>query len=134
MLMIENIILQALTTAPMVHEQAKAFGATDPYGIGMTMIAMGIVLTALILLYVTFKYVAKLYGMEFKKKAVMPQQEGNQGEGEISGEVNAAIALALHLYRTQLHDNEDAVITMKKVARTYSPWSSKIYGLTRAPK
>jgi len=132
--MINNIILQVQNAVPQAHVQAKAFGATDPHGIAMTMIAMGVVLAALILMYVTFKYVAKLYGMEFKKKAVEPQRTGVQSEGEISGEVNAAIALALHLYRTQLHDNEDPVITMKRVARTYSPWSSKIYGLTKNPK
>jgi Na+-transporting methylmalonyl-CoA/oxaloacetate decarboxylase gamma subunit len=132
--MIENIILQAQAAALLAHEQAEAFGETDPHGVAMTLITMGIVLAALILLYVTFKYVAKLYGMEFKRRAVEPQQLDIQSEGEISGEVNAAIALALHLYRTQLHDNEDPVITMKRVARTYSPWSSKIYGLTKNPK
>jgi hypothetical protein len=73
--------------------------------------------------------VAKLYGRETKKKTVPLKPES-----ETSGEINAALALALHLYRTQLHDNEDAVITMKRVARSYSPWSSKIYGLTKIPK
>ncbi|MEI6749401.1 MAG: OadG family protein [Bacteroidales bacterium] len=132
--MINSILLQVQAAAPLAHEPAKAFGAADPHGVAMTMIAMAVVLAALIMLYVTFKYVAKLYGMEFKKKAVPPLNSGVPNEGEIPGEVNAAIALALHLYRTQLHDNEDAVITMKKVARTYSPWSSKIYGLTKTPK
>lgn len=53
---------------------------------------------------------------------------------DIPGEVNAAIALALHLFRNQLHDMEDTVITIKKVSKAYSPWSSKIYGLRRTPK
>ncbi|HAH59495.1 MAG TPA: phage tail protein, partial [Bacteroidales bacterium] len=34
----------------------------------------------------------------------------------------------------ELHDHEDAVLTIKKVARTYSPWSSKIYGLRNLSK
>ena len=132
--MINSILLQTPAATPALHEPAKAFGATDPYGVAMTMIAMGVVFASLIILFVTFKYVAKLYGMEAKKKVVSPQRAGAKTEGEISGEVNAAIALALHLYRSQLHDNEDTVITMKRVARTYSPWSSKIYGLTRSPR
>jgi len=132
--MINSILLQTQAASPLVAEQTKTFYATNPTVISMSLIGVGIVLASLFLLYITFKYVAKLYGMEFRKKNVEPQRTGVQTEGEISGEVNAAIALALHLYRTQLHDNEDAVITMKKVARTYSPWSSKIYGLTKNPK
>ncbi len=47
----------------------------------------------------------------------------------ISGEENAAIALAVHLFLSEIHDDESNVITIKKVSRSYSPWSSKIYGL-----
>jgi sodium pump decarboxylase gamma subunit len=132
--MINSILLQEHVAPPATHEAAKAFGATDPYGIAMTIIAMGVVFAALILLYVIFKYLAKLYGRESKKKADLAQQASMKTEDETSGEINAVIALALHLYRTQLHDNEDPVITMRRVARTYSPWSSKIHGLTKSPK
>jgi glutaconyl-CoA/methylmalonyl-CoA decarboxylase subunit delta len=131
--MINSILLQVQTALPQSHEPAKTFVETDPHGVAMTMIAIGVVFVSLILMYFTFKYVAKLYGMKFRK-ALSTEEKNEHHEGEISGEVNAAIALALHLYHTQLHDNEDAVITMKRVARTYSPWSSKIYGLTRSPK
>ncbi|MCL2502045.1 MAG: hypothetical protein FWE99_02825 [Bacteroidales bacterium] len=41
----------------------------------------------------------------------------------------AAIAAAIHLYGEELHDVENAVLTINKVSRTYSPWSSKIHGL-----
>jgi glutaconyl-CoA/methylmalonyl-CoA decarboxylase subunit delta len=132
--MINTIILQAQPFAPLTHESAKAFGVMDPYGIAMTIIAMGVVFTGLILLYLTFKYVARIYNLEIRKKKNVPATDNISEESDIPGEVNAAIALALHLYRTQLHDNEDPVITMKRVARTYSPWSSKIYGLRRNPK
>jgi glutaconyl-CoA/methylmalonyl-CoA decarboxylase subunit delta len=132
--MMNSILLQETNAAPALHEAGRAFGASDPYGVAMTMIAMGVVFLALVVLYVIFKYVAKLYGMESKKKSSLSRLAGKQSEDETSGEINAAIALALHLYRTQLHDNEDPIITMKRVARTYSPWSSKIYGLTRSPR
>jgi len=54
--------------------------------------------------------------------------------GEISGEVNAAIAMALYMYQSELHDLENTVLTAQKVSRTYSPWSSKIYALRRYPR
>jgi Na+-transporting methylmalonyl-CoA/oxaloacetate decarboxylase gamma subunit len=47
----------------------------------------------------------------------------------ISADENAAICTALYLYFTELHDEEKYVMTVKKVSRTYSPWSSKIYGV-----
>lgn len=42
---------------------------------------------------------------------------------------SAAIAMALHLYYGDVHEDEDYVLTIKKVERRYSPWNSKIYGI-----
>ncbi len=50
------------------------------------------------------------------------------------GEEAAAIALAIHLYKSQLHDMESFTITLQKVSRIYSPWSSKIYTLRQNPR
>jgi hypothetical protein len=46
----------------------------------------------------------------------------------------AAIALAIHLYKSELHDMESLTITLQKVSRIYSPWSSKIYSLRQNPR
>ena len=120
-----------------VISSGEKFVAIDPYGVGMAVIAMSVVFSALLLLYIVFKNTKRIYSLNFKelfsrKKAVadLPKAEPQ----EISGEVNAAIALAIHLYISELHDHEEAVLTIKKVARTYSPWSSKIYGLRNLPK
>ena len=40
-----------------------------------------------------------------------------------------AISMALHLFFDVVHDNESNVITIKRIERRYSPWSSKIYGI-----
>lgn len=110
----------------------EKFGAMDPFGIGMAVIAMSVVFAALLLLYVVFKNTKKIYSIDlkkmFKRKEKVAEAQKASDE-EITGEVNAAIALALHLYVSELHDHEEAVLTIKKVARTYSPWSSKIYGM-----
>lgn len=45
----------------------------------------------------------------------------------ITGETNAAIAMALHLFFNEQHDEESNVITIKEVKKRYSPWSSKVY-------
>ncbi|MEI6886204.1 MAG: hypothetical protein WCO02_17070 [Bacteroidota bacterium] len=52
----------------------------------------------------------------------------------MTGEENAAIAAALYLYFSELHDREKYVMTIKKVSRTYSPWSSKFYNIYNSMK
>lgn len=42
---------------------------------------------------------------------------------------SAAIAAAIYLFMDEIHDNENRVVTIKRVSRTYSPWNSKIYGI-----
>ena len=54
--------------------------------------------------------------------------------GQVSDEEAAAIALAIHMYKIEMHDMESLTITLKKVSRIYSPWSSKIYTLRQNPR
>jgi len=114
---------------------AGEFGKMDPTGIAMTMIAMSVVFIALILLYLTFKYIAKLYNVDLKKRfrKSRPDDVVPESMEDISGETLAAISLALHLYHEQVQGLEEAVMTFKNASKTYSPWSSKIYGLRRIP-
>lgn len=131
------MLLQSQPVAAATHKTAEEFGKMDPYGVVMMIIAMSVVFSGLLLLYLTFKYVAKVYTLDIKKrlKRKNPEVEiRDEDIEETSGEINAAIALTLHLYRNQLHDMENTVITIHKVAKAYSPWSSKIYGLRRTPK
>lgn len=61
-------------------------------------------------------------------REVTPVKEISLPEEEI-----AAIAVALKLYKSALHDKESEVITIHSIKRAYSPWSSKIHGLTQLP-
>ena len=56
--------------------------------------------------------------------------------GQVSAETYAAISMAIHLFmvENEAHDFEDTVLTINKVSRTYSPWSSKIYTLRETPQ
>ena len=114
---------------------AEEFGRMDPTGVAMIMIAMTVVFSSLIFLYLTFKYIAKIYNIDLKKRfrKSRPDAQISEDTEDISGETLAAISLALHLYNQQMQGLEDAVITFKNAAKTYSPWSSKIYGLRRTP-
>ena len=71
-----------------------------------------------------------------KRKKTPPPIEIKESvirEPDTSEEVMAAIGLALSLHMQDVHDYEQTVLTMMKVMRPYSPWSSKIYGLRQIP-
>ena len=55
------------------------------------------------------------------------EKEIEMKEGIPTGDI-AAIAMALDMFYDEAHDNESNVITIKRIERRYSPWSSKIYG------
>lgn len=89
-----------------------------------------IVFTALVLLFCFFMAVPKLIALGKTKRRVRQGKPPVILEGEaISGEATAAIAMALHLYLDEIHDKESGVLTIKRISKTYSPWSSKIYAV-----
>lgn len=92
-----------------------------------------VVFFALLLLFLIFKNIPRLYHIQIRKNLRRLGKINEPVEDccmAMSGETNAAIGLALYMYLNELHDHEDMVITISKVSRRYSPWSSKIYGLT----
>jgi len=115
--------------------EADKFVKFDPSGMGMAIIAMSVVFTALALLFLFFKSLGYLMTKSTRKAASLAKAASqSMVKEELSGEVNAAIVMALYLYGGEGHDQEDPVITMTKVSRTYSPWSSKIYGLRKSSR
>lgn len=130
-------------------QAADKFLEIDPVGVGMSVVAMTVVFFALALLYVFFKNMSRFMKIGINKqmiartitKARLGRETGQEAQVtekdedfHVTGEVNAAIAMALYLYSVELHDAESAILTINKVSRTYSPWSSKIYGLRKYPK
>lgn len=117
------------------NEKIENFKKNDALGIGMTLTAMAVVFLGLFLLFIIFKQVGKAAIAASKrnvKKAVGETVAVNAGQE--SGEIFAAIATALYEMSDDNHDVENTVLTIRKVARTYSPWSSKIYSLRDVPR
>lgn len=114
------------------------FKTNDPWGIGMTMTAMAVVFLGLLLLYAVFKNVGKtairISKNNAKKAAAASGIVSPKDISQESGEVLAAIAAAIYEFTEDEHDVENTVLTIRKVTRSYSPWSSKIYGLRDTPK
>jgi hypothetical protein len=68
-----------------------------------------------------------------KKEETVTANSPLQVKQELNDEVVAAIGLAINLHLKDVHDYEQTVLTIQKVMRPYSPWSSKIYGLRQIP-
>ena len=115
------------------------FEQHDPVGIGMAISAMSVVFLGLILLYICFKLIGKA-AIKLRKRNAMiahnitDKQEAKEKKlGEAPGEVIAAISMALHEAQGADHDVEETILTISRVKRSYSPWSSNIYTLRETP-
>ncbi len=117
------------------NEKIDNFKENDSLGIGMTVTAMAVVFLGLFLLYIIFKQTGKLSIAASKRNAQKAAGAAVAANiGEESGEIFAAIGAALYEMSDDNHDIENTVLTIRKVQRAYSPWSSKIYGLREVPK
>ena len=119
------------------NSNVDSFKKKDPIGLGMTLTAMLVVFSALLILFRSFKGVGEIAIYISKRNAMKAQgiqQHEHDGKlGVESAEVYAVIALALHEAQEDVHDIENTILTMSKVQRSYSPWSSKIYTLRQTP-
>lgn len=110
---------------------------TNPLVEGYIILITGllIVFGGLILLTVFFKYGLPILlysykiitkGKDKKVKDISPKVDK-----EFTGEIVAAISVAIHMYLDEQHDEENAILTIKQARKLYSPWSSKIYSAYR---
>jgi len=117
-----------------VHTSAEELVKHDPYGLFLSIMSITIVLVVLTFIYLVFKFISKFVQSRVNRKENTEKSTAVVIKQELpSGEVNAAIAMALHLYHKELHENEEASLTIQKIAHRYSPWSSKIYSMRNLP-
>lgn len=118
------------------NEKIDNFKNNDSWGIGMTITAMAVVFSGLFLLFIIFKQIGKVSIAASKRNAQRAANAAGKTStvtGQESGEIFAAIGAALYEMSDDNHDIENTVLTIRKVQRAYSPWSSKIYSLRQEP-
>lgn len=118
-------VLQAVDKSSLMAQR-------DPYGFIMSITAVAVVFSSLIVLYLCYSLIGKLMSDQiripdfkslFRKKDSQEQEEMTDETAaaiamalreENSDEVYAAIAMALHSYNTdQVHDTESYIITIR---------------------
>jgi Na+-transporting methylmalonyl-CoA/oxaloacetate decarboxylase gamma subunit len=121
------------------NSKVDMFAEQDENGFGMAIMAMCIVFAALLVLAICFYIISKIGENVSRRRKIKAfaesdgEHDSEHAREQDSGEVIAAIAMALrdHL---EAHDRENTVLTINKVRRSYSPWSSKIYSMRELPK
>ena len=126
----ESKIARRMTQA----EKNRNAAENDGWGGAITIIAMCIVLSALLVLSILFMIFGKvsealLTARKKKAKAAADHPADEEHHELAPGEVIAAISLALSEYFSDPHDLEETHLTIRKMQRAYSPWNSKIYNL-----
>ena len=118
------------------NDKIDMFAERDKNGGAMAIMAMGIVFSALLLLCLCFYGISRVGASatsrnKAKTHGVSTKELAEEHRND-SGEAIAAIAMALHEH-LDAHDRENTVLTINKVKRAYSPWSSKIYSMRHLP-
>ena len=118
-----------------VNNKIETFAKQDPHGFSMALMAMGVVFSALLVLCLSFLLISKIGSAVARRNKRESHENATEvpGAAADSGEEIAAIVMALHEH-LDAHDKESTILTINKVRRSYSPWSSKIYGMRRMPK
>ena len=107
------------------------FSAAAGSGVTVAIVGWLIVFAVLAILVLVFTQIPKLIYYNTRKKLRQQNKQAvvTNEDLHIAGDVSAAISMALYMFFEEMHDEESNVITIKRVRKTYSPWSSKIYGL-----
>ncbi len=101
----------------------------DPSGFGLTLVAMGVVLLALLCLYLIFHFIGRLSARSMAAGR-QDRLETHPFKGaDYNGSVAVAIALALHQYAEEAREEEEGYVTIQEVSRRYSPWGAKSFGV-----
>ena len=128
--------------------KAAVMAETDPHGWTLTVVSVSVVFCALIILFIIYNFSGKCFSGQVSFPKLRRKSGKKAGkEGECSGEVaaaiamalqaernsdvEAAIALAMHLYLgTGVHDSESFVITIRP---QNGGWGDKSQGFRKYP-
>lgn len=130
-----------------METKAEKVAKSDQFGIGITLISMTVVFSALFLIYIVMKTFTRILNRKSSHSKVHGILSKNKKEKEATaekvvesekilenGEELAAISMALYLYYNDAHDYESEIITIETPNSQYSPWSQKNLTMKRPTK
>ena len=134
----DSAITPGKYNARPVNENIDKFHNDDPWGIWLTIMSMGVVFLALLMLYILFKLFGKAFSATGKTAQAQQEPEA-QTEKPVAAqpgsndEAVAAICMALYQH-FNAHDEESGIITFNHDHELHSAWGSKSNLLLRTPE
>ncbi len=107
--------------------------AAEAGGYTISVVSILVVFLSLTVLVAIFMAIPKILEVNIKNKLKKAGKHEENTDINVEGDVNAAIAMGLHMYFNELHDEESNIITIHNAPKQYSPWSSKIYSVQNQP-
>ena len=119
------------------NDNIEAFHKRDSHGVIVALMAMSVVFSALLILFLCFKLFGKFFGRKQETEneaepapiATPTSVNGDDNENEVF----AAIGMALYQH-LNAHDQESGIITIDHEHEMRSAWNSKLNTLGRLPK
>lgn len=108
------------------NSRIGVFQENDKDGFVMTITAMGVVFSTLLLLYISFRFIGKYFNKTKTTSTKKPIEKAAKAEDAkattdtVSDEVYAAIAMALHQATGVVHDEENEVLTITKISKHWN--------------
>lgn len=103
-------------------------------GYSIALYSMLVVFFALSIIVIFFLITGKIsFALNTKKLNPIEIKKQPFEKTSMSNDVHAAICMALLMHINDTHDDESGIITINKIERRYSPWSSKIYNINKKP-
>lgn len=112
---------------------ARAVAETDPHGWILTLISIGVVFSALLVLYGIYALSGGIASGRFKERFL--ERRGRRAERKgISPDEETAAAIALALYLSaeeEVHDRESGILSYKNQP---GPWADKSLTFRKYPR
>jgi sodium pump decarboxylase gamma subunit len=125
---VEKAITPGKFNARPVNNNVAMFKEEDGIGWKLTLMSMGVVFIALLLLYILFKLFGKAFTANEKKEeeetVEQPAALSAGSEGGDNDEAIAAICMALYQH-LNAHDEESGILTFDRSHENRSAWGSK---------
>ena len=123
----DNVTPAATNIVEQGEGKVAKFKRLDSLGIGMTVMCMAVVFSALAILWWLFAIIGKIFATTISSakkapaKAAAPAPKATPAKGNANNEEMAAICMALHEHFGNVHDEESDILTIVGGA---SGWNS----------
>lgn len=111
----------------IINEITVDFSTIDAFATSVALVGYVIVFLVLLLLSFVYALMPRIIALDVRRRMKKDGKCDDCDIADTEGDVTAAITMALYMHLNELHDEESNVITIRRVHKQYSPWSSKIY-------